>query len=223
MFYGQAAGATVPRFVKDELGYWVDYVQYLGGTPGTGMHGSSGYNSTDETEQRSEDRRAPDRDGLRRRGRGGLAVQSGPTPTCRPRWAYLNRQWQTTANSTYDGNLGNPYAMWSIYKGLEATVGMDDLTYITNMRTFDPTTMTLETGVEWNWLEDYHEFLVDTQNANGSWNGYAYWTGPLATAWYINILQAPVFPPETIPAPGAIVLGGLGMGLVRWLRRRRKL
>jgi len=220
MFYGEAAGTVVPPFVRDELANWIDYIQYLGGTPGMGNHGSSGYNSPTYLNNEAKT--------------GGLLIEmafaeqagdgspySLDNPDLQAALGYLNRQWQATANSTYDGNFGNPYAMWSIYKGLEATVGMDDTTYITNLRAFDPMTMALDPEDTWNWLEDYHEFLVDTQNADGSWNGYSYWTGPLATAWYINILEAPVFPPEAIPAPGAIVLGSLGMGLVSWLRRRR--
>jgi len=223
MFYGEAVGATVPAFVRSELGNWIDAIQYLGGTPGTGIHGSSGYNSPTYLNNEAKT--------------GGLLIEmvfAGLAGVGSPyslddgdvqaALAYLNRQWTATANSTYNGNFGNPYAMWSIYKGLESTIGMDDTTYITGMRTFDPTTMALDPGVTWNWLEDYHEYLVDTQNANGSWNGYSYWTGPLAAAWYVNILQAPVFPPEpVVPAPGAIVLGSLGAGLVSWLRRRRAL
>jgi hypothetical protein len=65
----------------------------------------------------------------------------------------------------------------------------------------------------WIWRrgEDYCEHLVKTQNANGSWNGYSYWYGPLAAAWNINILNA-TRTVEVIPLPAAVWAGLVLMG-----------
>ena len=96
---------------------------------------------------------------------------------------YLNAQWNTIANSTWDGNKGHPYAMFSVFKGLE----LMGVTTIPNA----PATPETPAG---DWYGDYAEYLVNTQNANGSWTGYSHWDPWLATGWYIVILQATVFP-----------------------------
>jgi hypothetical protein len=46
-----------------------------------------------------------------------------------------------------------------------------------------------------DWYSHYCDYLVSIQNTDGSWTGYSYWEGALATGWYINILRAIRIPP----------------------------
>ena len=134
--------------------------------------------------------------------------------------AYLNANWQNTPSGTWWGNFGHPYAMWSIYKGLELTIGLDDTTHITNLHPAGP----MDLGDTWNWWEDYCDYLVNTQQGPGYWNGYDYWPWTLTTAWNINILNAVDIPEPVIPEPSSLAIWGCIVGLAagaRWLRRRK--
>jgi hypothetical protein len=73
--------------------------------------------------------------------------------------------------------------MFSVFKGLE-------LMGVTTI----PNALPSPETPAGDWYGDYAEFLVNSQNANGSWNGFDTWNSWLATGWYIVILQATVFP-----------------------------
>lgn len=179
MLYAQSAGATVPAFVVSELAIWTTYIQNPDG--GSDYPSGKGWGSNVSRT-------------------GTLLIQQVFSGVNGARIAaalnYLNNQWLTTQNSTWNGNFGHPYAMWAAYKGLQVTIGLDaDLTWINNLHP-DPGDVD-NPNHGYNWWEDYCEYLVSTQ-AGGTWPGHSNWTGPLATAWYINILAATEIPPPEI-------------------------
>jgi hypothetical protein len=223
MLYATEMGVTAPDFVKEQNRIWLDASQNLGANPGYGGayydnrrsgSGQGGLGGSNEARTGGWLVQA------NFAGLGGDLSQSDVDAAV----AYLNKYWKTTANATWDGNFGHPYAMWGIYKGLELTVGLDDTTAITNLRAQG--TAVIDPGDTWNWWEDYCEYLVGTQDMTGSdagrWGGYGYWTNPLATAWNINILAATEIPGPPIPEPITLVLFGSGIAGLGVYRHRRK-
>jgi hypothetical protein len=135
--------------------------------------------------------------------------------------SWLNNDWFSGPSGTWFGNEGHPYAMWAAYKGLETVYGTTGVGPISNLHA---QTTGLDLGATWNWWEDYCQFLVTTQLAGGSWNGYSYWNGALEAAWYINILNATkTGDGGQVPEPATILLLGSGLlGLAGYARKRMK-
>jgi hypothetical protein len=207
LIYNQSLGAATPAIVKTDLAKWLAFAQdpvsgagcYQGPPSGLCDHADTG--------------------GLLL----GLNFVGKPhtDPAVQSALGFLNTNWQQTASGTWYGNFGHPYAMWGVYKGLEVTIGLKNgqpgflPAIITNLRPGTCGAPNLPgippDAANCNWWEDYNESLVQSQNVsgnpaiNGSWNGYSYWSGPLATAFNVSILQAAIIPPQrcdaTLPSP----------------------
>lgn len=180
LIYDQTLGATIPQIVKDDLSFWLAAVQ----DPATGVACyQPGVGPCDHSDT------------------GGMLLglnlvgQTSIDPAVQKAIAILNANWQAGASGTWYGNFGHPYAMWSVYKGLETTIGQNNNTFITNL-------LPGQCGgdipsVACNWWHDYNQWIVSNQNSNGSWTGYGYWYDVLATSFYLSILP----PGAKIPAP----------------------
>jgi hypothetical protein len=189
LLYADAWGLPTPNYVYAELELWVNYIQHSSG--GSGYSHPWEYVNVAKT--------------------GGLLLELAALQKSMDYWrvqnalSFINSRWNNGPGGTWYGNLNHPYAMWAVYKALEEPYDLME-----EFWSGDPPSLVryglgmpaAPGGIEigragdtrlsepGDWYSHYCQYLVDIQNGNGSWSGYGYWTGPLATAWYINILKA---------------------------------
>ena len=96
-------GIFAPQFVKDELNIWIDYIQ-------NDSNGGSGYDNPNSLVNIAKT--------------GGLLIEmyyvgdDKNTARAQAALGYINAHWGDVPNG-WDGNKGQPYGMFSVFKGLE--------------------------------------------------------------------------------------------------------
>jgi len=214
--YDESVGATTPAFVKTLLQTYLTFES----ANGPACYQGSG-NSCGTGPSNSEN--------------GAFLVSSTYSGFANTANAmnFLNANWKTAPSGTWYGNFGHTYAMWSSYKGLEATIGLKDTTHITNLMTdCGKSNNNLPASGVCNWWEDYNEWLINVtpRSTDGATPGNLYWPGdlseqgwqdPMSTAVFTAIIGAAALPstitqtpPTAVPAIGRWGLVALGILLV---------
>ena len=173
------AGLIVPQFVRDELEFWIDYIQ--NDVDGDWADGGSGY--------------AGPWDWVNVAKTGGLLAEmkfvGDDLSSTRLQDAvnYIEANW-TTDGEHFASN--SYYAFYSLMKGFR----------LNGIKSFNP----INDPGAFDWYSDpswgYAQHIVDDQQADGAWYG-GYWSNhPLTSAWAILTLK------KTVVQPGPVADAG---------------
>jgi hypothetical protein len=189
--YDQLLGAVTPLIVKNGLKGWLTSVEDASGNVCYAKSGAEPCELSNVGEW------------LLAAGASGNGVPEAQVDAV---LAGLNHAWPSTVDNAGRGNFGHPYTMWTVYSSLDGAIGLRDSTHINNFLTdcgasANSRPSSLPGQVACTWVEDYDQWLVKEQQPDGSWTGRSYWTGPMATALYVNILGAVEIPKDTYKCP----------------------
>jgi len=220
-------GLQVPQYVIDELKLWTDFIQNENG--GSGYSDDSSYVNVSKTGGLLLQFYVL---GYEEGINNSDSIHNNIGNEVDAALNFINSQWNSTPSNTWYGNLNHPYAMWAVYKALQVYEKIET----TNFYPGDDGEFEIGKGIpsapgswtigqEWgtysslpgDWYSHYCDYIVSIQNTNGSWSGYSRFIGPLATSWYVNILNATPLTQTLNPTPQNVKLTvGISSAYLSW-------
>jgi hypothetical protein len=144
-----------------------------------------------------------------------------PLPTVEARaLGDASQKWlfkaSTTGTLTFTINWSFNQELWTEVDEEWALASIDNLMFLYNA---NGDLINLNSASEWVSVEDGGSGSWSEANKSLSVSGY-FNENDLGYVFFLTSTQSKAY---TIPAPCAIILGGIGIGLVGWLKRRRTL